>query len=322
MEETTTLLNQKLSRMILQLHRGWQGHDIKTFRNWALNQIKPLVYFDNVLWWTGIKPGLVIHDRHWYTPPGGLEMNHTRLRFERRLLALALRTPDRTLNMDATALRALFAARKEHYLQCRRLSIEHALCAAHHNPYTSFMSAILMYRTDASYPFHDGERVLAEFLFPHLIETYRNNSFHQRLRLQENDVTHVTALCDHQGVVHYAEPGFEILLQAEWPEWRGPHLPYTLQTRLNGTRSKVFQGRKLHVTLSPMNDVVYLKIQPKSKPAALNPQQHAIIKYMTQGMTYKEIARNLGVAPSTVTNHVQNIYKNSASPTKRNWSAC
>ena len=47
--------------------------------------------------------------------------------------------------------------------------------------------------------------------------------------------------------------------------------------------------------------------QPKSY-ASFSERENQIIEYLSQGATYKTIANNLFVTPSTVNFHIQNIY--------------
>ena len=43
-------------------------------------------------------------------------------------------------------------------------------------------------------------------------------------------------------------------------------------------------------------------------PAILSAREQTILQYLDQGMTYKEIASRLSIAPSTVHTHIKNIY--------------
>ena len=43
-------------------------------------------------------------------------------------------------------------------------------------------------------------------------------------------------------------------------------------------------------------------------PSILSAREQTILQYLDQGMTYKEIANRLNIAPSTVHTHIKNIY--------------
>ncbi|MBB4691639.1 helix-turn-helix domain-containing protein [Paractinoplanes abujensis] len=41
----------------------------------------------------------------------------------------------------------------------------------------------------------------------------------------------------------------------------------------------------------------------------LTPREHAILELLAQGFTARAMARRLGVAPATVSKHLQNVYR-------------
>lgn len=104
------------------------------------------------------------------------------------------------------------------------------------------------------------------------------------------------------------EPGFFELLVKEWPTWRrNTILPKELLTAL--TQQQVYQGSAVVVQAQPLGGMVRVHIRALNALDKLGKQQRNIALRYAEGASYQDIAHALGLADSTVRNHVACIFK-------------
>lgn len=109
------------------------------------------------------------------------------------------------------------------------------------------------------------------------------------------------AVCDQRGTLQCAERGFVDLLLGEWPDWNGPLLPVPVDARGH-------EGKHLQIEASAVGDLFLLAARARTPLAQLSPRENDVAQGFGEGKTYKEIARDLGMAPNTVRHHIRAIY--------------
>jgi DNA-binding CsgD family transcriptional regulator len=65
----------------------------------------------------------------------------------------------------------------------------------------------------------------------------------------------------------------------------------------------------LQVELQPFNDLIIVEIWPQGPLDSLSIREHEIVQILAKGLTFKEAAKELGLSPSTVSNHLYRIYQ-------------
>jgi DNA-binding CsgD family transcriptional regulator len=114
------------------------------------------------------------------------------------------------------------------------------------------------------------------------------------------------AIVDRMGWLHVAAPGFADCMCAEWPGWRGPQLPEALHCSLS--RAARFDGRAITVRARPHGDLIVVDVTHRGPLDRLSPREAEIARRWCRGDSYKAIARDLEVAPTTVRHHLRSIY--------------
>ena len=105
-----------------------------------------------------------------------------------------------------------------------------------------------------------------------------------------------------------AQPGFIELAQREWADWRGPRLPESARDALRkGSHRHV--GGEVTLYFERVNDLYWLTLREKAPLDSLGRRQLEIARLSASGRTYKEIAKALSLAPATVRNHLEAVYK-------------
>ncbi len=129
---------------------------------------------------------------------------------------------------------------------------------------------------------------------PHLVEACRVNlALHLYRDQQQQGISgRVVGVCDPTGLLREGGPRLLRLLREEWPRWK-PSMPLSeMLPALSGSRA--YTGRAITITVFPLDD--------------LSPRERDVAKGLLEGLSYKDIARRLGLSCSTVTNLVNRIY--------------
>ena len=291
----------EVGKFLLQLYQGSKELPIQTFRQWALTQLAVLIPFDWACWRYGLMEADACHihgEVHYQAPdlPNALFKPADSLpqRF-------AITRPDQVLN-----LAAVNPSDKE---SVRSAASAGRRGASHPNrPRPVLYTDISLYRNGQI--FTKQQRKDAEVLGAHVGEAWLI-----KLRLHVNNdrgplqPVCEKALCDARGTIWWAHPQFDELLRQEWPKWQGHHLPQELD-KIVGDGDGAYDGRQLRCTAlrGPTSDLIYLQVQRQPPLLSLPPRQRRIAIELAQGKTYNQIAHNLGISRSTVTNHANAIY--------------
>lgn len=110
------------------------------------------------------------------------------------------------------------------------------------------------------------------------------------------------AVCDGGGRLHECSGGFHLALRAEWPDWTGPSLPAAL-VRQFGAGGYV--GRRIDIEATAFGDQWLLAAHSRGAAKRLGQRELQAARLYARGLTYRDIAAQLGVAPATVRNQLR-----------------
>ncbi|MCS0591382.1 LuxR C-terminal-related transcriptional regulator [Massilia norwichensis] len=140
-----------------------------------------------------------------------------------------------------------------------------------------------------------GDEVL-----PHLLLA---NSINRRLHTGDPGPACAVAATD--GVLLSASPAAYQLLDAAWPNWRPPHVPEALMDALKA-RGR-FSAGSLSATATLSGNFMFVRLQRRAAPT-LSAAEWRVATMAVAGATYKEIAIEFSVSPSTVRNQLHAVY--------------
>ena len=69
-----------------------------------------------------------------------------------------------------------------------------------------------------------------------------------------------------------------------------------------------FVGTRITVEVRHLAELVVVQVRKRSVAASLTPRERDVTRLFAGGLTYKEVARRLELAPSTVKHHLRNAY--------------
>ena len=170
--------------------------------------------------------------------------------------------------------------------------------------------AVALHRIQRNGIFNEEERQFKQALMPHLIEGYRQCRQFQIRRdiMKAWDEIHFTASADQSGVLHDAEDRFVSLLTSEWPDWQGARLPMELVERMDTAEPWRYRSERVDIQCRPLGDLWLLVGKLPGPLKALSARERSIAEMFSRGNSYSAIAEALNLAPSTVRNHLANVY--------------
>jgi DNA-binding CsgD family transcriptional regulator len=309
-------MNTALCSYVLRLYQGSRECSATHFTDWALEQSRELVHFDSALWATGFA-GVSINSVHLYNLPPEIIQEWEAYRKNDSLLnSLVEGISEHTINLCniTRAKKDGAASSKICKTHCDKFGIRHALCTSTQDRTTRIQNYICFYRAPGNKAFTEKERKLKDFLTPHLVEA-RNINLIAYFNLYKEG-PYLSAVCDRFGMLHQSEQGFIDLLRLEWPGIKLPYLPVDIVDHVTRKSNYVHEGKHIALKSAPLGDLIHVQARKESRMTELSSRERMITKHLVSGHTYKQIASTLNISPSTVTKHVNSIYKKTGAKNK------
>ncbi|MDP4028246.1 MAG: response regulator transcription factor [Gallionella sp.] len=298
------MLNQ-MGDLLLELHRGCRKQAAETFPHWAMALVREVIPNSAWFWGSGTEiDGEIIPHAFMFdnVPPESMlvwkQYEHLDI-LTARLLAQR--------NVVHNFTHEMFKDSEIYRLLYHSVGIEQNMGVYAYKPSCGLYDGISLYRSDPANPFSEEERQAMQCLVPHLIEARHINYLEHLSSGTQRAQQQSLAATDGKGVIHVADDEFVELMQAEWPEWRGSHLPEPLAKGLRNAAQR-YAGRAIAVRFVPVLDMFLLKARPRMAVDGLSRRELEIARHFADGLTNKEIARETGLAPATVRNHLSSIY--------------
>lgn len=121
------------------------------------------------------------------------------------------------------------------------------------------------------------------------------------------DKTMGYATVTETGVLLAADAQFELLMRREYRGWDGRKLPFEVQSNDAVAAHGMVVGG-LWVRVRTDGRYLHLGVRPDRRAHQISPREYDIVARLAEGLTFKEIGRQLELAPSTVSTHVYNLY--------------
>lgn len=195
----------------------------------------------------------------------------------------------------------------EIYRNCfSRFGISRLLSTAHANDRSGLYSLLTLYRNDREAHFTDAEKATHKHLAFHLFQANAHHYFLQLTRsiTGQRAPGSAAAIVDPERVYYEAQSTFLDLIEKHFPEHRGTRLPFDIPEP-----DEVLQVNDLCLKSEPLGDMHCILAWPAGPLDSLTDRERQIVYAITQGLSFKQAARRIGVAPSTVANHLYRVYR-------------
>jgi DNA-binding CsgD family transcriptional regulator len=189
-----------------------------------------------------------------------------------------------------------------------RHGLAHLVNVASREGHDGLLSFLSLYRRSAAQPFTAQEAWLLENVVRHLDLALDFNRSHHLVRRSAGRPAG-GAVCDHWGLLHQAGEGFRERLQAEWPDWQGAWLPGVLVEHFHQHPDTPYLGQRLRVDRAEVAGLWQLAVAERLPTDVLSARELDVLRHYGDGLTYKQVARHMDIAPATVRHHLRNLYK-------------
>ncbi|PCH96691.1 MAG: helix-turn-helix transcriptional regulator [Gammaproteobacteria bacterium] len=307
-QKTSAQQQDKLNKLVADLYLGTSKIELAEYRDWALAQLQNLIAFDGAIWSNGHQQTVRFHNHTLVNVPESLtqcllDSLSINPLADKLFDNLGLPIDMRDLMSDE----AFYGS--EVYLTCfKPYGIERILSSVHLDERTGLFTLLTLYRFERDKPFSEQDKYSQKQALYHLLTAAKHALFLQ-LEFADNNqtTTHKNshkAICDNQGYFHQVQTSFIDLLEQFYPNDKLLKLPFSLEMT-----TKSYQVDGLQVELRPFNDLIIVEIWPQGPLDSLSLREQEIVQTLAQGLTFKEAARELGLSPSTVSNHLYRIYQ-------------
>ena len=310
-----------LSSVVLQLHRGCRSWPASSFQDRACELLADVLPFDSALWGAENPASLRLVALQPYRVPDALwahYLTHSQVGgcATDPLLAAARQATGSAVVCDFAALPPAPGgdATPPAANSLAAQGMAYGLAMAQTEPLSRLRSFFCVWRMAGGAPFTTGDQRLLQFVVPHLMETTRESQL-----ARAGDTADAAAaprshaVCSLQGVLQHLDDRCQALLRLEWPQWQGGLLPApllaTLLAALKQPGAPPFVGRLIAVRLATSGSTVLLAVRLRAACDRLSARQRGIADLYASGCTGPEIAQRLGLAPSTVNNHLVEVFK-------------
>jgi DNA-binding CsgD family transcriptional regulator len=298
-------MENDLSRLLLEIHRGGRTIEPGQFQDWALEQIKQHIPFDAAMWSYGVVHEHAAHPHaaHVHAMPAHSQAEIFHLWQYDALHRKALQQIDSQIACTASA----FQLAPDSPL--RQYAIEHVLCSLIVDPLSRLLTTIALCRSADKPPFTEEEQALNQALLPHVVDVYGNNRLDHLMQLRERGSNiYSPALADSEGMLHVIDKRFPQILLEEWPTWKGPYMPQSMLQWLRFEQQLPYTGHTLVAYATASDEHILLRARKKQPYDSLGKREHEVAELFAQGLSYKEIAKAMEISPSTVGNHLYTVY--------------
>jgi DNA-binding CsgD family transcriptional regulator len=292
--------------LIARLYRNALAFPPDQFRAWALEQVAQLIPCDGALWGSGLASQMRFHT---------VTVRGLPAEFPQRLQATVPVNPlparilsqlGRPVDMEDVLTDAQFHDAEIYRRVFGPFGIERILATGHRDDRSGLYSLVTLYRRDAKARFTEVEKQRQQHVTFHLFNAASHSFFLHLLRHTDRVVGRGAAVIDGHGHFHEAQPRFFDLLEEHYPEHRirESGLPFPLPA----AGETVTRG-KLCVRCEALGDLFMVQVWKTGPLDRLTAREREIVMAVSQGLSFKQAARKIGVAPSTVANHLYRVYR-------------
>ena len=302
----TPITANSINQLTLSLYRDGRNISLRSFQDWALEQLRGLIGFDSAWWGNAAVEPMKIHWLHLHHCDKSILEAYPPYIADDFFRAAMMASPGASINLSDLTTRARFVRTALYRDIGKRYRIEWSLGTLHVDPVSSLSEFLTLWRHDAKKPFSEAERQTKELLMPHLVEAFRAARLRHFLGGKDTRMK-AWALADDQGFIRELSPAFAAALRDHWPEWRGNRLPVALARCV--VEGRVYREKALVIELKQSDNLRFLEVKARSPLDKLTARECEIVGRYANGETYSAISAALALSPTTVRNHISHCFK-------------
>jgi DNA-binding CsgD family transcriptional regulator len=290
---------------IAKLYRSGLSVSPEGFRAWGLRQLRKVIPFDGALWGSGTIKTMRFHTVELVGLPRpfaeSLETTHRM----NPILPLILRKLDSPVDMSDAMPDAEFFGSELYKTSFEPFGVSRILSTLHADPRSGLYSLLSLYRKDRAAVFTKDDRTLQKRAVYHLFQSASHAFFLHLMRTHgERPPGSGAAVVDREQRFYEAQPRFLDMIERNFPQHNGETLPFAPPPI-----GEVVHIGDMCAKTEAFGELYCIYLWSAGPLDRLTLREREIVYAVTQGLSFKQAARKIGVAPSTVANHLYRIYR-------------
>jgi len=279
---------------------------LKIFRETLLRDIATIIPFEAALWGTCDADAERFHSLTTIGLADEFASNLEQTRQINPMYHHLLANPDKPMEMSDLMNDDEFYRSAAYAQICKPFGVERVLGTSCRDPRNRVYSLVVLLRTNRKHVFTKDERRIQQHLVFHMMNamSLAFSVYLSHVSTQEGGSS--AAICDSHGICYDTQPTFLNLIAKKHPGWLGDRLPFDLP----GPRGVgANQTHGLLISTTPIGDLLCVRAREEGPMDMLTNREREIVTSVCRGLSYKEVARPLGIAPSTVSNHIYRVFE-------------
>lgn len=294
-----------VDQYIAKLYRSALAVPAMEYRSWALRELNGLIEHDGGIWGSGSLSRLRFHTCTVAGLPDSYPAALEATTEINPILPRMLQNLDEPVDMRDVMRDSEFFSSEIYKSVFGPHGISRILATVHFDQRSGLYSLVSLYRRDRKHVFTTDERARQKRITYHLFNAVSHAFFLHLARDRQRPANSASAVVDQEGCFHQAQPRFLDLLEQHFPGRKDPYtLPFSApspgETRVLG---------ELCVRSEASNDVLIIDLWQAGPLDRLTQREREIVLAVAQGLSFKQAAKKIGVAPSTVANHLYRVYR-------------
>ena len=190
---------------------------------------------------------------------------------------------------------------------CERHDIYHSMAVTLDFPPSGMLFFVSINRGKSRFGFDDVDALLMEEFVRHLARCWKAYLMAVRSDGMSNDWDDY-ALSSRKGELLYIGREVGAALDEEYADWQGSRLPGNLSDMLERAPCTLSPAGGKGIVVQPCGELISLMMCSRRHSSLLPPRELSAARLYSQGSSYKEVARTLGVTPATARTYLRNAY--------------
>lgn len=302
-------VNSQLNPFICRLYTSTAKIDNAEYRDWALSQLQELIHFDGAIWSNGHQKTSSFHNHTLLNVPESLTEKLVEYLSINPLADVLLSKLGSPVDMKDLVTDEKFY-QSEIYIKCfQPLGIERILSSVHLDELTGLFTLLTLYRFDRDKPFTYKDKWLQQNVLFHLLSASKHSLFLQLAKDSDKSANSYKAICDKEGYYHEVQTLFIETIALSFPSLSSSEdisfarLPIQIDAE-----QLSFELHGLQFLFTPFNDLYIVEVWILGPLDRLTAREKDVVYLIEQGLTFKQVAKELSISPSTVSNHLYRVY--------------
>lgn len=299
-------IDERVEQCIARLYRSVVSVPPDRFRLWALESLKTVIPFDSAIWGSGKWEERRFHALTLSNLPDHFAQVLEASADENPLIAKLIQSePDTPTTMESVFPDATFYESNLYRKTFGPHGVERLMSTMHVDRRSGLYSLVSLYRSDRNNPFSAAEQAIQRRLTYHLFNALSHAFFiHLARTHRDRPPGAAAAVIDQHGGYHDVQPRFLDAMEAHWPGHTPNQLPFRAP---EPGETRLLDG--LCIRAEAMGELIIVHCWPMGPLDRLTAREREIVLAVAHGLSFKQAARKIGVAPSTVANHLYRIYR-------------